>query len=140
MRLAITVAALGLVLSVDALAGPTGREHRLPPEDPVAAKRDAYDVRFEFVSDERMARLARVFRQPNFSKAIAVWRNGDDDRPLGKCTIYLRSDATYDVVAHEVKHCFEGHFHPRQNAGANGNRGLPKPRQPGKHPWPRYTQ
>ena len=31
--------------------------------------------------------------------------------PQPKCQIYVNKSTSYTVIGHEVRHCFEGHFH-----------------------------
>jgi len=131
VKRAICLALFAFGLTLPTQAAAPGTDYRLPPEDPVKAAHGKYTVTVEIVSDERLKRLSKLFRQTDHAKGVAIWRADAAGVPLGKCTIYLRRDASYDVFAHEAKHCIEGNFHPRQNAGASGNRGLPKLRQPG---------
>ncbi len=39
--------------------------------------------------------------------ACAVWHAESK-----QCTIYTGRQTTHGVIGHEVRHCFEGHFHP----------------------------
>ncbi|MDJ0948894.1 MAG: hypothetical protein QNJ94_08230 [Alphaproteobacteria bacterium] len=77
-----------------------------------------------------MRRLARLFRKHPNAVGMAMWRESEDGIPMRSCTLYLRDDATYDVLAHEARHCLEGHFHPPGLYAGLGGPPLPAVRRP----------
>lgn len=100
-------------------------ESGVSPGESIGNGRAEYNFRILFVSPSRLRQLARMFKRNERAGALAIWRQDDDGAPLGRCTIYLREGASYDMLAHEARHCFEGQYHPRTSHNAAERRRIP---------------
>lgn len=78
----------------------------------IAFHHPEYRWRVVVVSAERLRDLARLFGREESAAGLAMWREDSGGRPMRSCTMYMRPDATYDLLMHEARHCLEGHFHP----------------------------
>ncbi len=103
---------------------------RIPSTEPIDFVHDEYRWRVVFVTEERMQRLAKLLRQPHRARGLAMWRQGEDGRPMQSCTIYVREDAPFEVLIHETRHCLTGRFHERSYHLAGSPPPTPEVRQP----------
>ena len=74
MKRAMTFAFFAFGLALPTQAAAPGKDYRLPPEDPVKAAHAKYTMTVEIVSDERLKRLSKLFRQTDHTKGVAIWR------------------------------------------------------------------
>lgn len=49
----------------------------------------------------------------NPSKACALWRQDRNGVPQGECIIITRKNVSMHTIGHEIRHCFEGHWHAK---------------------------
>lgn len=122
---AVAIAAwvLGVVATWPVAAGED--ESGATPGESIGNGLPEYNFRILFVSPARLRQLARMFKRNERAGAIAMWRQGENGAPLGRCTIYLREGASYDMLTHEARHCFEGQYHPQTSHNAMERRLLP---------------
>ncbi len=74
------------------------------PAPPVARVLAAPRIEHRKMANTRL--LCDVSTGTRMSQACAVW-----NVKTNVCTIMTEAHASEEVLGHEVRHCFEGHFH-----------------------------